>query len=71
MSLDKAIQHKKEYRQPYRGGAAVSGQCRHGGSCTYCQSNRQYKNLKRATAAKQQITNFTPRDSSVARTTEL
>ena len=40
MSLEKAILHKKERRKPFRGSARWDTSCRHGGSCSYCQSNR-------------------------------
>lgn len=43
MSLNKAIQYKKEHRQPYRGGKAVSVGCRNHGSCPYCARGRQHK----------------------------
>lgn len=54
MSLDKAIKHGKEKRQPYRGGKAVSRHCennggrRHGWECPYCKENRLHSNKKRA-----------------------
>lgn len=53
MSLDKAIQHGKEKRKPYRGSKAVDSSCRHGGGCKYCENNRQYKNKKRLDIAKE------------------
>lgn len=40
MSLEKAIQHKKENRKPYRGSKAFDCSCRNHGSCGYCESNR-------------------------------
>lgn len=48
MSLDKAINHKKEHRKPYRGAKAVDCQCRNHGDCPYCQSNRMHKHKRRA-----------------------
>lgn len=47
MSLDKAIKSGKEHRKPYFGAQAIDPQCRCGGTCIYCQNNRQYKNIKR------------------------
>ena len=47
MSLDKAIEHKKENRKQYYGTKAIDPQCRCGGSCEQCRQNRQYKNKKR------------------------
>ena len=40
MSLEKAIQHKKENRKQYRGSKAFDCSCRNHGSCGYCESNR-------------------------------
>ena len=46
MSLDKAIEHNKEHRKPYRGAKAVDKSCRNHGNCLYCQGNRTYRNRK-------------------------
>ncbi len=43
MSLDKAIKHGKEHREPYRGAKAVDPTCRNHGGCPYCESNRLHK----------------------------
>lgn len=43
MSLDKAIEHGKEKRKPYRGAKAVDSTCRNHGSCPYCRDNRLHK----------------------------
>ena len=43
MSLDKAIEHKKEHRKPYRGSKAVDPSCRNHGSCEWCRRNRLHK----------------------------
>lgn len=40
MSLEKAIEHKKEKRKPYRGSKRFDHSCRNHGSCGYCESNR-------------------------------
>jgi hypothetical protein len=45
MSLDKAIQHKKEKRKPYRGAKAIDPTCRNHGSCPVCEENRKHKFL--------------------------
>ena len=47
MSLDKAIEHGKERRKPYRGAKAVDATCRNHGSCRWCERNRTYKNKRR------------------------
>ena len=43
MSLDKAIEHNKENRKPYRGAKSVDPSCRNHGSCPWCRSNRLHK----------------------------
>jgi len=40
MSLEKAIQYKKEFRKPFYGSARWDGSCRCHGGCSYCLSNR-------------------------------
>ena len=47
MALDKAIQHRKEYRKPYFGSKAIDRTCRNHGGCPWCEENRKYKNIKR------------------------
>jgi hypothetical protein len=46
MAMDKAIEHKKEHRKPYKGSKAIDCQCRNHGSCTWCLENRIYKYQK-------------------------
>lgn len=55
MSLDKAIEHGKEKRKPYRGAAAWDSHCRPNGSCGYCRNNRSHKNKKRECSCKQEL----------------
>ena len=43
MSLDKAIQHGKEHRKPYKGAKAIDRTCRNHGSCSWCRENRLHK----------------------------
>ena len=47
MSLNKAIEHGKEWRKPYCKAKAVDRTCRNHGSCEWCRENRTYKNRKR------------------------
>lgn len=51
MSLDKAVEHGKEKRKPYKYKSnyakSVNYHCRNHGSCTYCQRNRIYNTRKR------------------------
>ena len=46
MSLDKAIEHKKELRKPYRGSKRFDKTCRNHGSCPYCEGNRKHRDRK-------------------------
>ena len=43
MSLDKAIEHGKEKRKPYRGAKAIDCTCRNHGTCKWCAENRKHK----------------------------
>lgn len=43
MSLDKAIEHGKEHREPYRGAKAIDATCRNHGGCQWCEGNRKFK----------------------------
>lgn len=58
MGLEKAIEHKKEHRKPYKGAKAVDGSCRnHGGGhhneCPWCAGNRQANNKRKLEKAKE------------------
>jgi hypothetical protein len=44
MSLDKAIQHQKEYRKPFYG--FQRNRCHRHGSCSYCVDNRLFASKK-------------------------
>lgn len=46
MSLDKAIEHGKERRKPYRGAKATDVTCRNHGSCPGCRMKREHKARK-------------------------
>lgn len=49
--LDKAIEHGKEFRKPYRKKApSVDKTCRCHGSCPECYDNRMYKIQKKIEA---------------------
>lgn len=47
MSLDKAIEHGKEHRKPYKGGKAIDSTCRNHGGCDACKMNRTIKYVKK------------------------
>lgn len=53
MSLDKAIQHGKEYRKEYYGAKAVDPSCRNHGSDEWELENRVHKYNKRKLALEQ------------------
>jgi len=55
MSLDKAIQHGKEKRKPYRGAAAWDSHCRNNNYCSWCRDNRMHKHKKKECACKAQV----------------
>lgn len=46
MSMNKAIEHGKEHRKPYRRAQAVDTTCRNHGSCIYCQRNRMHRTIR-------------------------
>ena len=54
MSLDKAIEHGKEHRKPYRRAKAVDPTCRNHGACEWCYGNRTY-NFRRKIQRAEQI----------------
>ena len=53
--LDKAIEHRKEKRNPYRGAKAVDCTCRNHGSCPWCRDTRTAKNSQRDKVATDMI----------------
>lgn len=58
MSLNKAIQHRKEHRRPYRGAKAVDATCRNHGSDSWAVSNRLYAVRRREAAAESAIQDY-------------
>lgn len=55
MSLDKAIEHKKEHRKPWRGSKNFDKTCRNHGGCDWCKGNRLYSSKKKLDSAKEQM----------------
>ena len=55
MSLDKAIQHGKEKRKPYRGCKSFDPACRNHGGCPYCEKGRQHNRTKAEQQAKAKL----------------
>ena len=43
MGLEKAIEHGKEHRKPYRRAKAVDSTCRNHGDCPYCRDGRLHQ----------------------------
>lgn len=55
MSMDKAIEHGKEKRKPYRGSKAIDRTCRNHGGCVWCNENRTHKYDKKELSAEQEL----------------
>jgi len=55
MSLDKSINHGKEYRKPYFQSGKFDPTCRPNGGCPYCRNNRAHKNKKKECSCKEQV----------------
>lgn len=58
MSLDKAIQHGKEHRKPYRKSNKHDATCRPHGGCSYCRNNRLHSHNRRKQIAEDEINLF-------------
>lgn len=58
MSNDKAIEHGKEHRRPYRGAEAVDKTCRCNGSCSYCKSNRLHNSKRKEDMADDKLKEY-------------
>ena len=46
MGLEKAIEHGKEHRKPYRGWKRHDTWCRNHGGCNWCEDDRLYQSRK-------------------------
>lgn len=58
MSLDKAIEHGKEHRKPYRRAKAVDPTCRNHGGCPHCEEDRQFERIKAELLAQEKILDY-------------
>ena len=58
MSLDKAIEHKKEHRKPYIGEKAVEPGCRNHGSSDWATSDRLHSRWRDEEMAKDKINDW-------------
>ncbi len=61
MSLDKAIEHGKEKRKPYRGSKAIDPMCRNHGGCLWCEKNRKFKMRDKHPTEKEEMSNANSR----------
>lgn len=55
MGLEKAIQHGKEHRKPYRGAKSVDSTCRNHGGCPWCEGNRLHQYRKADNIAREKV----------------
>lgn len=58
MSLDKSIEHNKDYRKPYYRAGRFDPTCRPGGTCPYCVNSRLHSRRKKEIRAKEEIKEF-------------
>ena len=58
MSLDKAIEHGKEHREPYHGSKACDKTCRNHGSDNWATNNRLYRSNKLLEKSEQELEDF-------------
>jgi len=55
MSLEKAIEHGKEKRRPYRDCRRFDPSCRNHKSCPYCRSTRTHLTKRQNEAARAEV----------------
>lgn len=58
MSLDKAIEHGKEHREPYAGSKAIDRSCRNHGDCEWCLGNRLHSRKKSEAALDSDVRDY-------------
>lgn len=56
--LDKAIEHGKEHRRPYRHAKQIDKQCRNHGICPYCKENKIFFDMKRRIVADEELKEY-------------
>lgn len=73
MSLDKAIKHGKEHREPYHGSKSFDKTCRNHGGCNCCKDNRLYRSNKLLEKSDQDLDeiDFEPRWERIPVTLEV
>lgn len=55
MGLEKAIEHGKEHRKPYKGSKRFVRSCRNHQGCTWCEGNRKHNSNVKEQAANEQL----------------
>lgn len=58
MGLEKAIEHHKERRRPYRGAKAVACSCRNHGGCPVCEGNRLHHDRREEERTRKELEQF-------------
>ncbi len=58
MTLNKAIEHRKEHREQYRKSKLFDSTCRNHGSCPWCYGNRTAKWRSKRKVADETIRQF-------------
>ena len=64
MSFDKAIEHGKEHRKPYKGSKAIDPTCRNHRGCPWCEENRLYQSKKAKLIANEKMKDFNSEDGN-------
>lgn len=55
MGFEKAIEHGKTKRKPYRGSKRFDCSCRNHGTCEWCRENRMYKTIRDLARTEQEM----------------
>ena len=58
MSLEKAIEYRKEKRKAYRGSKAWTASCRNHGKCGYCENNRTITTKRALPGLEEQVDEY-------------
>lgn len=64
MSLNKGIEHNKEYRKPYYGSKSFDRTCRNHGGCPWCEENRKKKYIIKKIATQDRMDEYDFSNSS-------
>lgn len=58
MGFEKAIEHKKTKRKPYRGSKAFDYSCRNHGGCPWCEGNRLHNDKVKRKKSEEELREF-------------